>query len=186
MKTLVVLVCSILLASTSPALLLSQPVQIPYQGYIAAQAGKPYNGTFQFEFAIVIGSTQQAWNSGTVSLPVKDGIYSVILGATPQPALSPSLFVNNPDTRLRISFNDGVKGKETLSPDVQLLPVPYAVHAKYADTSFVQTALPPMDSLVLRDSRGVVRMVMNPNTGTFSMKNNDTTWYSISDRKSVV
>lgn len=180
MKTLVVLVCSILLASTSPALLLSQSVQIPYQGYIAAQTGKPYNGTFQFEFAIVIGSTQQAWNSGTVSLPVKDGIYSVILGATGQPVLNSSLFINNPDTRLRISFTDGVKGMETLSPDVQLLPVPYAVHAKYADTSFVQTALPPMDSLVLRDSRGVVRMVMNPNTGTFSMKNNDTTWYSIS------
>ncbi|MBK9247815.1 MAG: hypothetical protein IPM69_06780 [Ignavibacteria bacterium] len=181
MKTLVVLFWMMVAVSSAPALLLSQGVQIPYQGYIAAQSGKPYSGSFQFEFSIVLGSGGlPAWNSGAITLPVKDGIYSVILGATGQPTLSSSLFVNNPDTRLRISFDDAVKGKETLTPDVQFLPVPYAVHAKYADTSFVQTALPPMDSLVLRDSRGVVRMVMNPNTGTFSMKNNDTTWYSIS------
>jgi len=36
------------------------------------------------------------------------------------------------------------------------------------------------DSLVLKDSRGVIRMVLNPNTGTFKMMNNDTVWYSIS------
>ncbi|MBS1536368.1 MAG: hypothetical protein JST20_01305 [Bacteroidetes bacterium] len=181
MKTFFTFVCVALIAGLSGPTLVAQSVQIPYQGYIAAKSGKAYNGTYQFEFAIVIGnSTQPVWNSGAVSLLVSDGIYSVILGNSGQPSLNASLFVNNADTRLRISFNDGVKGRETLSPDVQFLPVPYAVRAKYADTSFVQTALPPMDSLVLRDSRGIVRMVMNPNTGTFSMKNNDTTWYSIS------
>jgi len=181
MKTFFSLVLVIVLTGIFQQSLFAQSVQIPYQGYIADQTGKAYNGTFQFEFAVVIGTnTVSTWNSGTLSLPVQDGIYSVILGNTGQPALPASLFINNSDTKLRISFNDGIKGKETLAPDVQFLPVPYAVRAKYADTSFVQTALPPMDSLVLRDSRGVVRMVMNPNTGTFSMKNNDTTWYSIS------
>ncbi len=180
MKTFFVLFCAMVFASISQQTLFAQSVQIPYQGYIADKSGKAYNGTFQFEFAIVIGSNgQPSWNSGLLSLPVKDGIYSVILGNTGQSALNSSLFVNNNDTRLRISFNDGVKGRETLSPDVQFLSVPYAVRAKYADTSFVQTALPPMDSLVLRDKRGVVRMVLNPNTGTFKMMNNDTTWYSL-------
>lgn len=159
----------------------AQTVHIPYQGYIADKSGKPYSGTFQFEFMIVgAGGNPVYWNSGAVSLPVAAGIYSVALGSTGQSALPAALFINNDDLYLRIAFNDGVRGKQTLAPDVKLLPVPYAVRAMYADTSFVQTALPPMDSLVLRDSRGVVRMVMNPNTGTFSMRNNDTTWYSLS------
>jgi hypothetical protein len=40
--------------------------------------------------------------------------------------------------------------------------------------------IPSGDSLVLRDEQGVIRMVMNPNTGTFKMMNNDTVWYSVS------
>ncbi len=36
-----------------------------------------------------------------------------------------------------------------------------------------------LDSLVLRDSTGDIRMIMNPNTGTFKMLDNDTVWYSI-------
>lgn len=40
--------------------------------------------------------------------------------------------------------------------------------------------IPSGDSLVLRDNQGVIRMVMNPNTGTFKMMNDDTVWYSIS------
>ncbi|MBI3259114.1 MAG: hypothetical protein HYZ54_06550 [Ignavibacteriae bacterium] len=180
MKTFFVLLFATVIAVISQQSLMAQSLQIPYQGYIAEKSGKAYNGTFQFEFAIVLGSSGlPSWNSGSLSIPVKDGIYSVVLGNTGQPALNSSLFVNSNDTRLRISFDDGVKGHETLSPDVQFLPVPYAVRAKYADTSFVQTSLPPMDSLVLRDKRGVVRMVMNPNTGTFKMMNNDTTWYSL-------
>jgi hypothetical protein len=33
------------------------------------------------------------------------------------------------------------------------------------------------DSLVLKDSSGDTRMVLNPNTGTFKMMDNDTVWY---------
>ena len=145
----------------------AQNVHIPYQGYITDKAGKPYTGTYQFEFAITGGLTP--WNSGIQTLPVAAGVYSVVLGDAGQPPLPASLIVNSANLMLRISFNDGVKGRQTLAPDVRLLPVPYAVRAMYADTSFVQTALPPMDSLVLRDSRGVVRFVMNPNTGAHSV-----------------
>lgn len=35
------------------------------------------------------------------------------------------------------------------------------------------------DSLVLKDASGVTRFVINPNTGTFKMMNNDTIWYQL-------
>lgn len=62
----------------------------------------------------------------------------------------------------------------------QLLSVPYALYAKTA--GLVQTGGQTVilnDSLVMKDSLGVVRMVLNPNTGTFKMMNNDTVWYSM-------
>ena len=53
----------------------------------------------------------------------------------------------------------------------QMLSVPFALQAgKFSAI---------LDSLVLRDSTGDVRLVMNPNTGTFKMMHNDTVWYSI-------
>lgn len=166
------------LALTACCSLIAQNLQIPYQGFIADKSGKGYSGTFSFEFSILGGPT--SWSSGTVNLPAASGLYSVTLGGTGQPPILPTMFLGTESLTLRIAFDDGVNGKQTLAPDVRLLPVPYAVRARYADTSFVQTTLGAMDSLVLRDRRGVVRMVMNPNTGTFSMRNNDTTWYSIS------
>ncbi len=69
----------------------------------------------------------------------------------------------------------------TISGVSQLLSVPYALYAEMAGTApgGGQTVI-QNDSLVLKDSFGVTRMVLNPNTGTFKMMNNDTTWYNIS------
>jgi len=36
------------------------------------------------------------------------------------------------------------------------------------------------DSLVLKDAQGIIRMVLNPNTGSFKMMDNDTVWYELS------
>ncbi|MFY0643127.1 MAG: RHS repeat protein [Bacteroidia bacterium] len=153
------------------------PNLIPYQGQIADTSGKPYNGSFDFEFKINDGSST-LWSSGSMNLEVFNGAYSVVLGASPQPSLSSSIWANDL-IYLEVSFDDGVNGMETLSPDVQILAVPYALRAAYADSSRSSSSLQDGDSLVLRDINGDVRFVLNPNTGTFKVLNNDTIWYSM-------
>ena len=56
----------------------------------------------------------------------------------------------------------------------QLWSVPYALSSGSTGAGFTSG-----DSLVLKDEQGMTRFVLNPNTGTFKMMNNDTTWYSI-------
>lgn len=74
---------------------------------------------------------------------------------------------------------DGNKEFQTLGVS-QFLSVPYALYSKTAGEaqSGGQTVI-MNDSLVLKDSLGVTRMVLNPNNGTFKMMNKDTVWYEI-------
>ncbi len=70
---------------------------------------------------------------GPVSLPVTNGLYSVLLGDTtlPQQYMTPipaSVF-NNSDVRLRVWFNDGVNGSQLLTPDQRIAAVGYAMVA---------------------------------------------------------
>jgi len=85
-----------------------------------------------------------------------------------------------------IPWNTGVYflkislGEELLGIS-QLMSVPYALHANTADTVLGKT--PPFvsgDSLVLKDQSGMTRFVINPNTGTLKMMDNDTVWYKLS------
>ncbi|MBO6516144.1 MAG: hypothetical protein JJ975_06310, partial [Bacteroidia bacterium] len=160
------------------------PNVIPYQGHIADTSGDGFDGSFDFEFRILDASNTELWASGTVNLPVSNGNYSASLGETGQPALSRSIFDNN-DLYLEISFNDGVNGKETLSPNVRILPVPWALRSTYADTASKTAGFGLGDSLVLRDQSGDVRFVMNPNRGEFKMLADDTTWLSMSTNSNV-
>jgi len=77
-----------------------------------------------------------------------------------------------------ITLNGG-KEFQTLGV-TQFLSVPYALHAKTATIaqSGGQTVI-QNDSLVLKDSLGVTRMILNPNTGSIRMMNNDTVWYEV-------
>ena len=69
----------------------------------------------------------------------------------------------------------------TITGTSQLLSVPYALFAKTAGSSAGggQTVI-QNDSLILKDVNGVTRMILNPNTGTFKMMNNDTVWFQTS------
>ena len=157
------------------------PNVIPYQGQISDSSGKAFDGNYDFEFNIKSTSGSQLWNSGIVNISVTDGVYSVNLGEAPQTALPANLWNNN-ELELEISFDDGVNGQETLTPNVRILPVPYAQRAGIADSAISTNGeLGWGDSLVLRDASGDVRFVMNPNTGTFKFLQNDTVW-----QKSVV
>lgn len=59
----------------------------------------------------------------------------------------------------------------------QLLSVPYAFYAKTSENGF--SNIIQGDSLVLKNSQGITRIVLNPNTGKFRMMNNDTAWYEL-------
>ncbi|MBO6515561.1 MAG: hypothetical protein JJ975_03330 [Bacteroidia bacterium] len=155
------------------------PNVIPYQGHIADTSGKGYDGNFDFSFTIKDNSGSQLWTSGTISVPVDDGAYSVSLGESPQTALTSSIWQND-ILFLEISFDDGVNGSETLSPNVQILPVPYALRAAIADSAAnTNGQLGWGDSLVLRDASGDKRFVLNPNTGEFKIMQDDTIWYEV-------
>ena len=71
----------------------------------------------------------------------------------------------------------------TITGTSQLLSVPYALHSKTAESligGLQGTTVIQNDSLVLKDAQGKIRMVLNPNTGTFKMMDNDTVWYQVS------
>ena len=119
------------------------PQLLNYQGRVVV-SGTNFNGTGQFKFALVNGNgTQTFWsNDGTsnagsqptagVSLPVANGLYSVLLGDTALGAAMTTIPVgvfNNSDVRLRVWFNDGPHGWQALTPDQRIAAVGYAMMA---------------------------------------------------------
>ena len=110
------------------------PNIIPYQGQISSKTGKAYDGNFTFQFEILDKSSTSLWNSGSITLAVHSGTYTAHLGENPQPPL-PDGLINNNVLNLKVSFNDGVNGLETMSPNIQILPVPYAMRAGVADSA---------------------------------------------------
>ena len=74
--------------------------------------------------------------TASVSLPVKKGLYSVLLGDATLANMStvPATIFSNPDVRLRVWFDDGVNGFQLLTPDQRIAAVGYAVMAGTANT----------------------------------------------------
>jgi hypothetical protein len=126
------------------------PSLLNFQGRIVV-GGISYNGTGQFQFALVDNAgTSTFWsNDGTgigggepasaISLALTNGLYSVVLGDTnisgmPQP-INPDTFTNG-DVRLRVWFNDGTHGFEQLSPDQRIAAAGYAMVAQTANNFY--------------------------------------------------
>ena len=66
--------------------------------------------------------------AAAVSIPVTNGLYSVLLGDTTLGASMtafPSYLFNYQDLRLRVWFDDNVHGSQLLSPDQRLVPAAY-------------------------------------------------------------
>ena len=117
------------------------PYFVNYQGRLVV-SGTNFDGPGQFKFALVNRGAAAFWsNDGTssagsqpvaaVSLPVRKGLYTVLLGDTSlanMAALPASVFTNS-DLRLRVWFNDGPHGFQLLSPDQPVAAVGYAMLA---------------------------------------------------------
>ena len=121
------------------------PQGLNHQGRIAVQ-GVNFDGDGQFKFAFVNSSgTVTYWSNdmtsvagseptAAVTLAVVKGLYAVQLGNTAlanMAAVSPSA-LEHADVRLRVWFNDGLKGFQKITPDQLLAAVPYAIHAREA------------------------------------------------------
>lgn len=119
------------------------PSTLNYQGRVAV-SGTNFSGTGYFKFALVNSNGSQTFwsNDGTstagsaptaaVSIPVSSGLYSVQLGDTTVPNMTPvpaAVFANNPDVHLRVWFNDGTNGFQLMTPDQKIAAVGYAMMA---------------------------------------------------------
>ncbi len=69
--------------------------------------------------------------TASVSVPVTNGLFTVVLGDTTQPNMLPvsAALFSQPNLSLRIWFNDGTHGFAVLTPVQNLTPTPYAVYA---------------------------------------------------------
>jgi trimeric autotransporter adhesin len=124
-----------------------QGTTVSYQGRVLDN-GTNFSGTGQFKFALVASTNSNYityWsNDGTssagsepavaVSVPVNDGLFTVLLGDTTlanMTAMDAALFLQ-PNLQLRIWFSDGVSGWAALSPLQNLAAAPYAAFANAA------------------------------------------------------
>ena len=123
----------------------SIPTLLNFQGRVTVE-GQPFTGTGQFKFAIVStdGLTTYWSNDDTsvngnepssgITVFVKDGIYSVVIGENGMTPIPESVFTDNNDVSLRVWFNNGAYGFEQLEPDQRFLSAGYALRASVADT----------------------------------------------------
>lgn len=160
------------------------PQLLNYQGRVVV-GGTNFNGTGQFEFALVNtnGSVTYWSNDGTssagsepssaVSLNVSGGLYSLALGDTTltNMAALPYTVFNNSDVRLRVWFNDGTHGWQQLAPDQRIAAVGYAmVSASAAQSGMAAYAAYAATSGAAAAS-GTNGLVVNSasSSGTFSV-----------------
>jgi hypothetical protein len=99
--------------------------------------------------------------SAVVSVPVTNGLFTVVLGDTTvanMAAISAALF-NQPNLQLRIWFNDGVNGFASISPAQSLTPAPYAVFANTASNLISSTLLNVTGLTIQSNTNGAPNMI---------------------------
>ncbi len=88
---------------------------IAYQGRLMEGAAAA-NGARSFTFSILDSAGAEHWNSGTLTLTVSEGLYSVVLGATGMPAL-PATLLGKAGLKLHV-----VLAGQAMTPDVDIIP----------------------------------------------------------------
>lgn len=141
------------------------PQTISWQGIIQDSDGNNLTGNHNLTiqlYDVPTGGTA-LWTELHNAVAVDNGLVNLSLGSV---------------TPLNISFDkqywlEITVGESTPMARMKLNAVPYSLYS--ARTSGIIAN----DSIVLKDSLGVTRMVFNPNSGTFKMMDNDTTWYEM-------
>ena len=99
-----------------------------------------------------------------ISVPVQDGIFTVILGDTNVANMTPltaAVFANT-GLHLRIWFNDGAQGFAQLTPDQPLTSVAFAMRAQVAEevaaADIVRTIRSDNGTIVVSEKEGAVEL----------------------------
>lgn len=112
---------SLLATLVAGAPLVAQAVPAPplpelaYQGRLL-EAGLPVTGSRTFVFSILDATGTELWNSGNQVVTVNSGLYSLILGAPPMPAIAATVPAQG-NLKLHV-----VVAGTALSPDTDLVP----------------------------------------------------------------
>ncbi len=128
-------------ASVSGGVVTAVTVSTPGSGYSANPtvtiAAPPQNIVCTSFWSNDGSSVAGAPPTAAVTLPVAQGLYSVLLGNTSLPNMTaiPYGVFGNSDVRLRVWFNDGTAhGWQQLTPDQRIAAVGYAMTANSAQT----------------------------------------------------
>ena len=141
------------------------PQTISWQGILQDADAKNLSGTYSLTVKLfdVASGGAALWSESHSNVAIADGLVNLTLGS-----VTPFGVNFDDEYWLEITIDSG-----TPLQRIKLSSVPYSLYSAKTN-SVIQN-----DSLVLKDALGVTRMVLNPNTGTFKMMNNDTVWYDI-------
>jgi hypothetical protein len=145
----------LLCLATTTAAWAQVPGIITYQGRVTSN-GTNFTGTGSFRFALFrpgppltsLWSHDNSSAGGSMpgtalSLPVADGLFTVVLGDTTVAGMLsavPASVFTNQDVRLRIWFNDGVSGVAQLAPDQRISSAAYALMGANVPDGAITTA----------------------------------------------
>ena len=109
---------SVLPAQERPAVSAVDPAPAPtltYQGRLM-EGVTAVNGARTFAFSLLDSTGAELWSSGSLTLTVTEGLYSVVLGGTGMPAL-PTALLGKAGLKLHV-----VLGGQVLTPDAAIVP----------------------------------------------------------------
>ncbi len=118
------------LACLAATVLAAVPRTILYQGRLTDN-GTAVTGSKNVVFTIYSGSGTQVWSSGSLSVTFDNGLFSVELGKSPQPALP----VDAWGTDTAMSLGITIPPSAELSPRLRFGTTVYAFHALTAESA---------------------------------------------------
>lgn len=141
------------------------PQTISWQGVLTDAEDNFLNGNYDITVKLYDAYTDgtELWSETHNDLEIDNGLTNIILGS-----ITPFDLPFNNQYWLEITV-----GSNAPLNRIALNSTPYSFYSKKTNNVFTG------DSLVLKDSTGETRFILNPNTGTFKMMDNDTAWYSI-------
>lgn len=144
------------------------PRTINYQGFLKGSAGTPVNSATSMTFSLYSTSNGAGpvWGSGVVSVTPVNGIYSVELGSSPQPALAPAF-----DRQYWLGVQVGADPE--MRPLHPLTSAPYAIRALEAgavpDGSITVTQLADGSVTAAKLDTAYVKKTGDSMTGALSL-----------------
>jgi len=118
----------IVVVFTTPFVLAEVPRIMTYQGRLTS-SGTPYSGAKNLIFTIYNAGGAPIWTSGTVSIVLAAGLFTVELGKSPQPPLPTA----NWQTDTLLSLGIALPPDPELTPRYRFTTTGYAFTAKTAD-----------------------------------------------------